>query len=200
MSGNEAPELTPPWLRPKGDFQGVRAPKKLTEHQPAPALVPTTVEHATWAVEMEPTQGEKLRYEEFARQYIIDHNQTRAACRMGYPHEKASDVGNKLFWKPYTQAYLTVLIRSLEERAIVGRNQVLSGLLAEANNYGPDATSMSRIMAWKTIGQILGMFIAKVEISANSSGVMEVPMVRSVNEWEALASGSQQGLLEAART
>ena len=155
---------------------------------------------ATWAIDAEPSNQEKLRYEEFARQYIIDHCQKRAAVRMGYPADRAADVGNKLFWKPYTQAYLTVLIRSMEERCIVGRNQVISGLLAEANNYGPDATSMSRITAWATIGKILGMFIAKVEVSANSSGVMEVPMGRSVNEWEALASGSQQALLEAART
>lgn len=199
MAEKEIPELTPPWLRPKGDFQGVKAAKK-PENQPAPALLPTKTEDATWAIDEEPSQTEKLRYEEFARQYLLDHNQKRAAVRMGYHVDRAADVGNRLFWKPYTQAYLTVLIRSLEERAIVGRNQVLSGLLAEANNYGPDATSMSRIVAWTTIGKILGMFIAKVEISANSSGVMEVPMVRSVSEWEALASGSQQNLLEAART
>lgn len=152
------------------------------------------------AVDVEPTTHDKLRLEEFARQYIIDFNQTRAAARMGYAEGSAAQAGNQMFWKPYTQAYLVALIRGIEERTIVGRNEVLAGLLREANNFGMDADSSSRIKAWTEIGKILGMYVARVEIAANSSGVMEVPISRNVNEWEVLASGSQAMLMEAART
>lgn len=142
----------------------------------------------------------KLNCEAFARQYIIDFNQKRAAIRMGYPETTANTMGGKLFWHSYTQAYLVALIRGMEETCIVGRNEVLAGLLREAHSYGPDSSSATRIMAWKEIAKILGMYIARVEISANSSGVMTVPLVRDVNEWEQISQVSQGMLMEAARS
>lgn len=142
----------------------------------------------------------KLTLETFARQYIVDFNQKRAALRMGYTELLAGTQGHKLFWHPYTQAYLVALIRGLEEHTIVGRNDVLAGLLREAHAYGGDSSSMTRIAAWKEIAKILGMYVAKIEISQNSSGVMEVPLVRDVNEWEQIASVSQGLLMEAAKS
>lgn len=141
----------------------------------------------------------KLQCEQFARQYIIDFNQKRAALRMGYNEAASNTMGNKIFWHAYTQAYLVALIRGMEETTIVGRNEVLAGLLREAHSYGMDSSSMTRIAAWKEIAKILGMYVARIEISANSSCVMEVPLVRDVNEWEQISSVSQGLLMEAAR-
>jgi hypothetical protein len=142
----------------------------------------------------------KLNCEAFARQYIIDFNQKRAAIRMGYDEQSANVMGNHLFWHSYTQAYLVALIRGMEETTIVGRNEVLAGLLREAHAYGMDASSATRIAAWKEIAKILGMYVARIEISQNSSGVMEVPLVRDVNEWEQISAVSQGMLMEAARS
>lgn len=147
----------------------------------------------------EPPVAKKLQYEEFARSFLIDFNQTRAAIRMGYPKSSASVNGSYMFWQPFTQAYLVQLIRSLEEHTIVTRNEVLTGLLREAHRFDMDASSASRISAWREIGKILGMYVQRIELSANSSGVMEVPMVSGADQWETLAVGSQTKLLEAVR-
>lgn len=151
------------------------------------------------AIEDEPSHSMKLKYEEFARQFLVDFSQTRTAVRMGYSKDSAANVGNAMFWQPYTQAYLVKLIREIEEHTIVGRNEVLAGLLREAHNFNADANSGSRIKAWSEIGKILGMYVQRVEISANSSGVMEVPMVADANQWESLAQQSQGKLMEAVR-
>lgn len=151
------------------------------------------------AIEDEPSHSMKLKYEEFARQFLVDFSQTRTAVRMGYAKDCAPQIGNAIFWQPYTQAYLVKLIREIEEHTIVCRNEVLAGLLREAHNFNVDANSASRIKAWTEIGKILGMFVQRVELSANSSGVMEVPMVADANQWEQFAQMSQSKLLEAVR-
>lgn len=151
------------------------------------------------AIEDEPNHSMKLKYEEFARQFLVDFSQTRTAVRMGYSKDSAANIGNALFWHPYTQSYLVKLIREVEEHTIVCRNEVLAGLLREAHNFNIDANSSSRIKAWSEIGKILGMYIQRVELSANSSGVMEVPMVTDTTQWESLAQASQGKLLEAVR-
>ena len=151
------------------------------------------------AVEDEPNHSMKLKYEEFARQFLVDFSQTRTAVRMGYSKDHAANIGNAIFWHPYTQSYLVKLIREVEEHTIVCRNEVLAGLLREAHNFNVDANSASRIKAWTEIGKILGMYVQRVELSANSSGVMEVPMVADANQWETFAQASQGKLMEAVR-
>lgn len=187
---------TPPWLA------GANTPTT-TRHKAATAPdVKGRPAPEGWllpVVDKEPSLPVKLKLEEFARQYIIDFNQTRAAVRLGYDMKYAAQYGNEMFWRPYTQAFLTHLIRTMEETTIVGRNEVLAGLLREANRYDQDATSNSRIAAWAAIGKILGMFINRIEISANSSGVMEVPMVTDSNQWESVAAGSQNELMKQIR-
>jgi len=150
-------------------------------------------------LEKEPSQQDKMRCEEFARQYIIDFNQRRAAMRMGYGESVAARYGGEWFWKPYTQAYLVSLIRNIEERCLVCRNEVIAGLLREANRYDEDASSTSRISAWREIGRILGMYINRIELSANSSGVMEVPLVANSEQWESVAIDAQTSLMKGIR-
>jgi hypothetical protein len=87
----------------------------------------------------------------------------------------------------------------MEEDAIVGRNEVLAGLLAEANNWGPDANSQSRITAWNSIGKILGMFTIKVENSVQVQGVMAIPLAPSMESWEAASAASQKQLKSAVK-
>lgn len=202
-----APEIVPPWMKPKDTSPptGFVPPWHGKDPKPPAAFSKATermcdVEIVDPCVDKEWPLQTKLNCEAFARQYIIDFNQKRAAVRMGYSETAANTMGNSIFWHSYTQAYLVALIRGMEETTIVGRNEVLAGLLREAHSYGMDSSSATRIMAWKEIAKILGMYVARIEISANSSGVMEVPLVRDVNEWEQISAVSQGLLMEAARS
>lgn len=188
--------LIPPWLR-NANMPSAKAPAP--GYGAAMSSVKVEERLVAPVVDKELSNQDKMLLEAFARQYIIDFNQRRAAIRMGYPETIASKQGGVMFWKPYTQAYLVSLIRNIEESCIVSRNEVLAGLLREANRFDEDASSGSRIAAWREIGRIMGMYINRIEISANSSGVMEVPIVRSSEEWEAVASGSQTELMRQVR-
>lgn len=189
--------ITPPWLKNAG-VATTTAPPPGAARLPNP-YVPDRELTILPVVDKPLSQQDKMKCEEFCRQYIIDFNQRRSALRMGYSDEIASKIGNQLFWLPYTQAYLVSLIRNLEERCIVGRNEVLAGLLREANRFDVDASSSSRIAAWREIGRILGMYVNRIEISANSSGVMEVPMAPNSEAWEAVAAGAQTELMRQVR-
>lgn len=185
---------------PKGSHQDLKGNRKKAKGVASAATVEGTCITAMPALDVEePSTAMKVKFEEFARLFLIDFNMTKTAIRMGYSQRSAAVLGNRMFWHPYTQIYLSKLIRETEEHALVNRNQVLAGLLREANNFNVDASSSSRISAWREIGKILGMYIQRVEISANSSGVMEVPLVANVDQWEAAASLAQSNLLEMAR-
>lgn len=145
----------------------------------------------------------KKRLEAFCREYIIDWNMQKAFVRLGKSRESAKSNASKWFWHPYTQTYLVHLCRSIEERCLVTRNDVLAGLLKEANNYGMDASSATRIMAWNSIAKIMGMLIPRLDINVAASGVMRTPygssQIVDVDSWESQASSEQDALKQTVR-
>lgn len=144
----------------------------------------------------------KLKRQQFCQEYIKDFNGAAAMRRMGY-------IGNKTPWihasewlkEPYTQWYLHRLMSSVEEKAIVSRNDVLLGLKREAHYFaGLDASSASRISALRTLAKILGMEVTKVEGNlVINGGVMAVPLATSPEEWERNSKEAQKQLKKKVR-
>lgn len=138
----------------------------------------------------------KTRIHKFVPEYIKDFNGARAWMRCGWNAPQPYTEAAELLRHPYAQYWLAKTMERAEEKAIVSRNDVLFGLKKEAN--APDsfaADSNSRIAAWKTLGKILGMETTKIEASVDvNGGVMAVPVVGSIEEWEAMAKASQQTL------
>lgn len=142
------------------------------------------------------SERSKLIRRKFIGEYIKDYNATAAVGRMGYKWESGqAQLGWKLLHEPYTQYYLARMIKEMDEKAIVGRNDVLHGLLKEANENGLDASHAARISAWRALAKALGMEITKVEVSGNvGGGVMAVPMATSPEEWERNCAEAQAKL------
>jgi len=113
----------------------------------------------------------RLKYEAFAREYLVDFNLTNAAIRMGMSEDGSSgrgypaSIGNRWFHHPHTQRYLVELLSKIEDEALIDRKSVIHGLLKEANCEGTDARERAiRIAAWREIGKLCGMYVVRTEI------------------------------------
>lgn len=146
-------------------------------------------------------QDVKRLREKFVREYIKDFNGSEAMRRMGYKHSAVHVHASKFLRHPYTQWFLRKLMDEMDEKSIVNRNIVLLGLVREANERGPDSTHSARVSAFKTIARCLGMEVHKVDgkIAIEGGGVLAVPLVGSVEDWEKLSTAAQAKLKEAVR-
>lgn len=179
-----------------------KIPKKAPGRKPATKKAPRSYSLDN-ALPASPDEGythaELAQMERFAQEFIVDFNGVQAALRMGIALEKAASWVSKKLYTPYVQSEILRLIRTLPESSIVNRNQVLAGLLKEANREGPDASSASRIAAWTQIGKILGMYVQRIEINPRVGSVMQVPMASSLESWEKSAITAQSQLMEDAK-
>lgn len=145
------------------------------------------------------SESAKLKRDRFIVEYLKDFNQTRAATRAGFAARSAAKKGSELIREPYVQQKIQEKLDELEEDAIVTRKHVMVGLVREANLEGRGSVHIARVNAWGKLAKILGMEIQKTENTHRISGVMEVPMAKSIAEWEGYATGSQQQLKDEVR-
>ncbi|MEG0324025.1 MAG: hypothetical protein RR619_08515, partial [Raoultibacter sp.] len=78
------------------------------------------------------------------------------------------------------------------------RRRIIEALKAEAYNKGPGSSASARVTALKQLALIYGMEAPKkasVDVKA-ASGVMVVPMIASVENWENAATETQNKLVE----
>lgn len=145
----------------------------------------------------------KARRNQFVREYIKDFNGAEAILRMGYTCQRntAQSMAGKWLSEPYTQYALSELMRDMDEKAVVSRNEILFGLKSEANVFGEEGSHSARISAWRALAKINGMEITRVEgnIGLAAGGVMAVPYVGTVEDWERMTRESQAKLKAAVR-
>ena len=134
----------------------------------------------------------------FVYEYVKDFNGKQAVLRLGWnaTSNTASVQAAKWLNEPYVQYYLQEFIRKADEKAIIERNEVLFGLKREANNFTPyDGSSASRVAALSSLAKILGMQITKVEgTMTHRGGVIPIPVVGSLDDWEKQSKKAQAKL------
>lgn len=136
----------------------------------------------------------KVFLDRFIYEYLHDFNSSMAWIRAGGTVDHATTGGPQSLRTAYVQTQIRLLSNQLDEEQIITRNEVLLGIKKEANHYGDDGSSAARVRAWGMLAKIKGMDTpTPVEIEDNrpAGGVMEVPMVESVDQWENAASGQQ---------
>lgn len=99
-------------------------------------------------------------HERFCQEYIVDLNGGRAYERAGYKARgNAAEVAaSRLLRNVQVKARLAELQNERAERVQVTADDVVRGLLTEANGHGPDTVSSSRVSAWEKLGKHLGIF------------------------------------------
>lgn len=145
------------------------------------------------------THTEKLRYQDFAVEYLKDMDPTAAWIRAGGKIKSAHVRGRQVLRTPYCQKLIAMVVDQLEIDNLVTGKQIVMGLWREANYYGEDGGAGSRVRALMGLARIKKMDVQVVEQKVVTHNVMHVPMVTSADAWAAAAAESQTALKQDVR-
>jgi hypothetical protein len=151
------------------------------------------------------SEKEKALRDLFVSEYLVDYDEFRAAQRCGFNAQFAREYGRRFMEEPYVASKISQLriAPTVNEKDLLDYNQrrVREGLVTEAHYRGPGSSHAARVSALKALAEITGM-VKKVETKsqANLGGVMAVPGIADIDQWEKVASASQDALVQDAGT
>ncbi len=106
----------------------------------------------------------------FVQEYLTDLNATQAAIRAGYSKKAAPSQGSRLMKNVEIKKAIEATQVERSERIGVTQDDVIRGLLREAE-YREDGSSHSaRVAAWSHLGKHLGMFVDRLEQPGRDGG------------------------------
>lgn len=148
------------------------------------------------------TTDEKALRMRFVHEYLKDHDYLGAAIRVGFMPQYAQEYATKFAEDPFVQLQIdTEMTKELtkEEEAEhqrVMKRRVDALLLKQAGYTGAGASHGARVSALAKLASIYGMDApTKVEQTVqHRGGVMMVPGIANMDEWEAQAMLSQEKL------
>lgn len=111
------------------------------------------------------------RQERFVQEYLVDLNATQAAIRAGYSVKTARQVASENLTKPNVQAAIEARRQVRAARAELSQDWVLRRLRIEATRKEEGASHSARVSALKLLGQHMGMFKEKLELSGSVGGM-----------------------------
>lgn len=151
--------------------------------------------------------ADRLRYNAFVTEYMIDFNPKLACIRMGYMDEEA-DQASKAFWnRPYVQQEIArrcMTPKTPDEKkvtATIDEERIKAALMREAHNYGPGSSHAARVNALSRLCSIYGLDAPKtINSNVNHTGnVLMVPEMADLDSWEKKALESQTSLVSNVR-
>lgn len=161
---------------------------------------------ATNEIMTELTPQEKDLRDMFVVEFLKDHDYRNAAIRIGFLPAYADQYAAEFAVDSYVKKKIDVeMTRPLSDeeaaehkRAMIRRTEAL--LLKQAGYAGPGASHGARVSALSKLASIYGMDApTKVEQTIqHKGGVMMVPGVASIEDWEAAAISSQEKLTQEA--
>lgn len=111
------------------------------------------------------------KQQRFVDEYLIDLNATQAAIRAGYSEKTARSQGQRLLTNVDIARVIKKAQSAISERNSVTQDDVIRGLLTEAEWMGEGSSHSARVQAWSQLGKHLGMFTDKVD-HTSSDGSM----------------------------
>jgi len=95
----------------------------------------------------------------FCEAYVSNgFNGTKAAITAGYSENSAQEIGSENLCKPIIAEYIAKFKESATERALVTVEDVVKGLMCEAQGLGEDTSTSARVAAWKALTDYTGGF------------------------------------------
>lgn len=162
-------------------------------------IVPDTSQWQWAAMEPELNQREKDLRNLFVNEYLVDYNPIEAAQRCGFQYAFAKDYAIKFLNESYVQRRIKELEhtkppapKQLEE---YNKERVIAGLMREAHNVM--TTGSCRVAALSTLAKIYGMDKTP-ELKpdhTHKGGVLMVPAIANLDDWEQVAQASQAKLV-----
>lgn len=165
---------------------------------------PTQLDEQWQFIAMDPelNEREKALRELFVNEYLVDYDEIKAAQRVGFQKAFAEDYAKKFM----NESFVQKLIKAKEHTPVdekkmeqYDKETVRAVLRAEMHNkFG---TPAARVQAASKMAAILGMD-KPVEVKnehTHKGGVLMVPAIANLNDWEQMAMASQEKLVSDAR-
>ena len=93
------------------------------------------------------------KQQRFAEEYLIDLNATQAAIRAGYSEKTSGAIGRENLQKPIIQESIRIRIDEVTRGLGLTQQDVINGLLKEAEFEGKGALHSARVTAWSWLGR-----------------------------------------------
>lgn len=143
---------------------------------------------------------EKDLRDKFVSEYLIDYDQTAAAIRIGFSASFAQTYAEKFMTEPYVRKAIADLQNAMADdekiEVELDRRRIRAALMREAHYRGPGSSHAARVSALAKLASIRDMDAPtkiKSEVALRG-GVMMVPGIASLEEWEKAAQASQTDL------
>lgn len=101
------------------------------------------------------------RQKRFVEEYLVDGNGSAAAIRAGFSEKGAGVQAQRLLCVAKIVAALKAAQEARAARVNITADDVLRGLLKEAQNGALASSAGARVSAWGLIGKHLGMFVER---------------------------------------
>ncbi|HWV45502.1 MAG TPA: terminase small subunit [Nitrospira sp.] len=169
----------------------------------------STAQQSFWAADaMAPqlTASERVLRDKFIVEYLKDYDAFGASLRAGFMSTMAIEYAKRFLEEPYVQSEIARLERAAAEDPKAEEEQrkrfILASLTREANYRGPGSSHAARVAALAKLGNFLDM--DGVQKTKNEhlhrGGVMAVPGIASLEDWEKAAKDSQTQLVKDTQT
>lgn len=151
------------------------------------------------------SQAEIALRNKFVDEYLTDFDALAAAIRIGFLRSVAEEYAQQLIQDPYVQQQISKRQAELEanpkEAAKRRRRLTEMALYREAHYKGPGSSHAARVSALAKLAAIYDMDApTRIEKKVtHRGGVMMIPVIASLDEWEKAAQNSQQRLVDEAR-
>lgn len=157
-------------------------------------------------------EREKALRDMFVREYLYDFDHIAAALRCGFLTAFAKEYADKFMSEPYVQQQLRMYselgfapgTQEAMNEELNAKRKVFNALMREAHYHGADGKHSARVSALAKLATILGMDKGPDKDQGKGElhrgGVMAVPAIANLNDWEDAAVISQEALVQHART
>jgi len=164
----------------------------------------TETDQWVWAaMEPELTERERELRNLFVNEYLVDYNPVLAAQRCGFQVSFAKDYAIKFMNESYVQKRIEQ-VKHTPVNPIAqddyDKSRVRAILMKEALDI--TSTGSARVSAAAKLAVILGMDAPTKTINenVNKGGVLMVPAIANIDDWQAIAQASQAKLVSDARS
>lgn len=152
------------------------------------------------AAAQELSEKEKVLRNKFVDEYLLDFDQTAAAIRVGFSASFAQTYAEKFMQEPYVRKRIadmqTALAQDEKLEAEQDKRRIRAGLLREAHYRGPGSSHAARVSALGKLATIRDMdapIKLKTDVTMRG-GVMMIPAIANIEEWQMAAQASQENL------
>lgn len=146
------------------------------------------------------TQDEKEMRDVFVREYIKDGDPYAACLRIGFSSSWAHEYAEKFMHETYVRQQITEAqsnVNYTDKNIAESLKRMLFGMMWKFSQVG---ATPAQVSAASKLMNILGMDAPTKTEVLHKGGVMVIPEVKTMEQWEAATIREQQKLIEDARS